>query len=58
MGVSVAEREETSAPTPLVNGPIRHRPWWPLEFYRSAVGKKWVMAISGIVLHGLRARCT
>lgn len=25
---------------------------WPLEFYRSAVGKKWVMAITGIVLIG------
>lgn len=25
---------------------------WPVEFYRSAVGKKWVMAISGIVLLG------
>ena len=25
---------------------------WPLEFYRSAVGKKWVMAITGIALIG------
>lgn len=25
---------------------------WPVEFYRSAVGKKWVMAITGIVLLG------
>lgn len=25
---------------------------WPLEFYSSAVGKKWVMAITGIVLLG------
>ena len=25
---------------------------WPIEFYRSAVGKKWVMAITGIVLIG------
>ena len=29
----------------------RRRPW-PLEFYRSAVGKKWVMAVTGIVLIG------
>ena len=30
-----------------------HRPaWWPVEFYRSAVGKKWVMAVTGIVLMG------
>jgi succinate dehydrogenase / fumarate reductase cytochrome b subunit len=25
---------------------------WPIEFYRSAVGKKWVMAITGIALMG------
>ena len=25
---------------------------WPAEFYRSAVGKKWVMAVTGIVLLG------
>jgi succinate dehydrogenase / fumarate reductase cytochrome b subunit len=25
---------------------------WPLVFYRSAVGKKWVMAVTGIVLLG------
>ena len=23
---------------------------WPVEFYRSAVGKKWVMALTGIAL--------
>ena len=25
---------------------------WPIEFYRSAVGKKWVMAVTGIMLMG------
>ncbi len=25
---------------------------WPVEFYRSAVGKKWVMALTGIILMG------
>jgi succinate dehydrogenase / fumarate reductase cytochrome b subunit len=25
---------------------------WPVEFYRSAVGKKWVMAITGLMLLG------
>ena len=25
---------------------------WPVEFYRSAVGKKWVMAITGVILLG------
>lgn len=29
----------------------RHAPW-PVEFYRSAVGKKWVMALTGIGLMG------
>ncbi len=26
----------------------RRRPW-PIEFYRSAVGKKWVMAVTGLI---------
>jgi len=42
----------SSAPTPTVNGPARHAAVWPLELYRSAVGKKWVMALTGIVLLG------
>ncbi len=25
---------------------------WPLEFYRSAVGKKWIMALTGIMIIG------
>ena len=25
---------------------------WPIEFYRSAVGKKWVMALTGLALMG------
>jgi len=25
---------------------------WPIEFYRSAIGKKWVMALTGILLMG------
>lgn len=29
----------------------RSTPWW-LAFYRSAVGKKWLMALSGVVLMG------
>ncbi len=28
---------------------------WPIEFYRSAVGKKWVMALTGIMLMGFVA---
>jgi succinate dehydrogenase / fumarate reductase cytochrome b subunit len=46
----VVQRDESSAPTPLVHGQVRHRRLWPLEFYRSAIGKKWVMAVSGVVL--------
>src|SRR5258705_11087126 len=50
--VVATQQDLTTAPTPVVNGPVRRRPWWPLEFYRSAVGKKWVMAITGIALLG------
>jgi succinate dehydrogenase cytochrome b subunit len=46
------QQDLSSAPTPLVNGATKKRPWWPLEFYRSAVGKKYVMAVTGIVLLG------
>jgi succinate dehydrogenase / fumarate reductase cytochrome b subunit len=42
--------EQRSAPKPLVHGRTKRRAWWPLEFYRSAIGKKWAMAVSGIVL--------
>ena len=50
--VVATQQDLTTAPTPVVNGEVRRRRWWPLEFYRSAVGKKWVMAITGIVLLG------
>lgn len=32
--------------------PRRRRDPWPVEFYRSAVGKKWVMGVTGIALIG------
>ena len=54
--VVATQQDLTTAPTPVVNGPVRRRRWWPLEFYRSAVGKKWVMAITGIVLLGFVLR--
>lgn len=41
---------EASAVTPV--NPKRRPAPWPIEFYRSAVGKKWVMAITGIMLMG------
>ena len=42
-------KDRSSAPTPVVNGPTKHSKLWPLEFYRSAVGKKWVMALTGLL---------
>lgn len=30
----------------------KRRNLWPVELYRSAVGKKWVMAVTGIILLG------
>ena len=33
-------------PTPRGTGP------WPVAFYRSAVGKKWVMAVTGLMIIG------
>ena len=43
----------TPPPRPGV-APIRPRPKGPLvvRFYRSAVGKKWVMAVTGVILIG------
>lgn len=37
--------------TPLRPQPSRPLPW-PIQFYRSAVGKKWIMAITGLMLLG------
>src|SRR5690242_3484851 len=37
--------------TPVHPRPRRRMPW-PIEFYRSAVGKKWVMAVTGVILLG------
>src|SRR5213076_2698647 len=53
--VAATQQDLTTAPTPGVNGPARQRRWWPLEFYRSAVGKKWVMAVTGVMLMGFVA---
>ena len=50
--MTATQQDLSSAPTPVVNGPTRRRAFWPLELYRSAVGKKWVMAITGIMLLG------
>ena len=50
--MATTQQDLSSAPTPLVNGLVRKRKSWVLEFYRSAVGKKYVMAITGIMLLG------
>ena len=47
--MAATQQDRSSAPAPVVNGPVKHRAIWPLEFYRSAVGKKWVMAVTGII---------
>ncbi|MFN8050439.1 MAG: succinate dehydrogenase cytochrome b subunit [Acidimicrobiales bacterium] len=40
------------ADAPVINPPSTRKAPWPVEFYRSAVGKKWVMAVSGIMMLG------
>ena len=47
--MAATQQDRSSAPAPIVNGPTRRRAVWPLEFYRSAVGKKWVMAVTGLI---------
>jgi succinate dehydrogenase / fumarate reductase cytochrome b subunit len=44
--------ERPGADAPVVNGVHKQRKPWPLEFFSTAVGKKWVMAISGLGLMG------
>ncbi|HVR33286.1 MAG TPA: succinate dehydrogenase cytochrome b subunit [Acidimicrobiia bacterium] len=36
----------------VTTGSKKRRVPWPVEFYRSAVGKKWVMAVTGIIWMG------
>jgi succinate dehydrogenase / fumarate reductase cytochrome b subunit len=43
--------EESAGVVRPVNPPRRPAPW-PIAFWRSAVGKKWVMALTGIMLMG------
>jgi len=50
--LGATQQDLSSAPTPIVNGPVRRRALWPLEVYRSAIGKKWVMAVTGVLLLG------
>jgi succinate dehydrogenase / fumarate reductase cytochrome b subunit len=47
----MATTMERPGARPVNPRPARRAPW-PVEFYRSAVGKKWVMALTGIMLMG------
>jgi succinate dehydrogenase / fumarate reductase cytochrome b subunit len=47
----MATTMERSGPDRVHPRPKRTAPW-PVEFYRSAVGKKWVMALTGIMIMG------
>ncbi len=44
--------ERPGADAPEVNGPHRNRKPWPLDFLSTAVGLKWIMAVTGILLIG------
>lgn len=47
----MATTMERPGPNPVHPRPRRKAPW-PVEFYRSAVGKKWVMALTGLMIMG------
>lgn len=47
-----ATKRRPGADAPVVHGRQSANTPWPLKFYGTAVGKKWVMAISGILLMG------
>ncbi|GIU84270.1 MAG: hypothetical protein KatS3mg008_1045 [Acidimicrobiales bacterium] len=53
--IEAHQRGTTPVPTNKAVGPVfrtKRKLPWPLEIYSSAVGKKWVMAVSGVVLLG------
>ncbi len=49
MAQSTTQSRPVTEPVAPIRKPRRRAPW-PVEFYRSSVGKKWVMAVSGIIL--------
>jgi succinate dehydrogenase / fumarate reductase cytochrome b subunit len=49
MAQTTTQSRPMTEPVAPIRKPRRRAPW-PIEFYRSSVGKKWVMAITGIVL--------
>jgi succinate dehydrogenase / fumarate reductase cytochrome b subunit len=50
MAQTTTQSRRATVPLEPIRQPPRRRLPWPLAFYRSTVGKKWVMAVSGIVL--------
>ena len=49
--MDLMQQDQSSAPLRRVQ-PARRKLPWPLDLYQSAVGKKWAMAVSGIMLLG------
>lgn len=47
-----ATQPRSGADATPVNPALKRRSFWPAEFYATAVGKKWVMALTGIGLMG------
>lgn len=58
MAQATADSDQSQAARPGAEASVVHRRRsqpnapWPIGFYRTAVGKKWVMALSGVVLLG------
>jgi succinate dehydrogenase / fumarate reductase, cytochrome b subunit len=49
--LDLMQQDQSSAPLRRVQPARRKRPW-PLDLYQSAVGKKWAMAVTGVMLLG------
>ena len=47
-----ATERRAGADAPQVNPSRKKSSFWPVEFYSTAVGKKWVMALTGVGLMG------
>lgn len=49
--MDLMQQDQSSAPLRRVQ-PTRRKWPWPLDLYQSAVGKKWAMAVTGVMLLG------
>jgi len=50
--MTAATEHRPGADAPQVNPSRKKSTFWPAEFYSTAVGKKWVMALTGVGLMG------